>query len=160
MIIIEGLVVCLIILTGCVIGIANGPENLIFLYEKEVQERAVQNGTITKEKIRKNAKLFKAYGMGIAIAFTLIAVYGVNGARGFAEGFWQILVIWLVEGVFDRFFIDWYWVNHTKAWIIEGTEDLRPYIPRNAVVKKWLFTIVVSPLMAVILSGAMLLFAR
>lgn len=36
MIIIEGLVVCLIILTGCVIGIANGPENLIFLYEKEV----------------------------------------------------------------------------------------------------------------------------
>mgnify|MGYP004422360851 CR=1 FL=1 len=86
--------------------------------------------------------------------------YGVNGARGFAEGFWQILVIWLVEGVFDRFFIDWYWVNHTKAWIIEGTEDLRPYIPRKAVVKKWLFTIVVSPLMAVILSGAMLLFAR
>ena len=51
MIIIEGLVVCLIILTGCVIGIANGPENLIFLYEKEVQERAVQNGTITKEKM-------------------------------------------------------------------------------------------------------------
>ena len=116
------------------IGIANGPENLIFLYEKEVQERAVQNGTITKEKIRKNAKLFKVYGMGIAIAFTLIAVYGVNGARGFAEGFWQILVIWLVAGVFDRFFIDWYWVNHTKAWIIEGTEDLRPYIPRKAVV--------------------------
>lgn len=53
MIIIEGLVVCLIILTGCVIGIANGPENLIFLYEKEVQERAVQNGTITKEKSEK-----------------------------------------------------------------------------------------------------------
>lgn len=142
------------------IGIANGPENLIFLYEKEVQERAVQNGTITKEKIRKNAKLFKVYGMGIAIAFTLIAVYGVNGARGFAEGFWQILVIWLVAGVFDRFFIDWYWVNYTKAWIIEGTEDLRPYIPRKAVVKKWLFTIVVSPLMAVILSGVMLLFVR
>ena len=69
-------------------------------------------------------------------------------------------MIWLVAGVFDRFFIDWYWVNYTKAWIIEGTEDLRPYIPRKVVVKKWLFTIVVSPLMAVILSGVMLLFVR
>ena len=28
----------------------------------------------------------------------------------------------------DRLLIDEYWVGHTHAWIIPGTEDLRPYI--------------------------------
>lgn len=30
----------------------------------------------------------------------------------------------LIVGVFDRLYIDWYWVGRTKAWIIPGTEDL------------------------------------
>ena len=30
--------------------------------------------------------------------------------------------------VIDRFLVDDWWVGHTKAWIIPGTEDLRPYI--------------------------------
>ena len=32
----------------------------------------------------------------------------------------------MMEGLFDRLFIDWYWGGKTKAWIIEGTEDLIP----------------------------------
>ena len=54
--------------------------------------------------------------------------YDINGARGFWNGFWQMLVILMISGLFDRIFIDWWWVGHTKAWIIPGTEDLRPYI--------------------------------
>ena len=38
--------------------------------------------------------------------------------------------IYLILNIFDRLFIDWYWVGHTKAWKIEGTEDLKPYIPK------------------------------
>lgn len=31
--------------------------------------------------------------------------------------------------VYDKLFIDTYWVGHTKAWIIPGTEEFMPYIP-------------------------------
>ena len=42
MVIIEGLVVCFILLTACVVGIANSAVNLVFLYEKEVQDKLLK----------------------------------------------------------------------------------------------------------------------
>ena len=108
----------------------------------------------------KNAKIFEILGLGAAFGFTLLAVYGINGARGFWEGFWQITVIWFIEGIFDRIFIDWYWVNHTRAWVIPGTEDLLPYIDKKGFVKKWVLTIVGYPLIGAILSGIMMLFVK
>ena len=43
------------------------------------------------------------------------------------------------ELLFDRFLIDGYWVEHTNAWKIPGTEDLKPYITAKDKGKKWLF---------------------
>ncbi|MBQ2243918.1 MAG: hypothetical protein II318_06905 [Bacteroidales bacterium] len=85
-------------------------------------------------------------------------VYGVNGAEGFWEGFWQMSVILVASGLFDRFFIDWYWVGKTKAWIIPGTEDLRPYIPKNVIIRKWIATLVANPLIAAAVAGLVSLF--
>ena len=62
--------------------------------------------------------------------------------------------------MFDRFFIDWYWAGHTKAWTIPGTEDLKPYIPKKTLKVKWLFTIVGNPLIAAFPAGIMLLVFR
>lgn len=84
-------------------------------------------------------------------------VYGINGAEGFWNGFWQMTVILWIQGLFDRFFIDWYWVGRTKAWIIPGTEDLRPYIPKKVCIVKWLGTVLGSPLIAAALAGIMTL---
>lgn len=53
--------------------------------------------------------------MVVMIAFVLWAVYGINGARGFITPFLQIYALTMAEGLFDRFFIDAYWVGHTKA---------------------------------------------
>ena len=39
-------------------------------------------------------------------------------------------------GLFDRFFIDMYWVEHTKAWDIPKTEELKPYIPKKMKIVK------------------------
>ena len=160
MIIIEGIVVCFIVLLGCEIGIANGPQGMLFLYEKDVKERVYQIGLISEKEMIRNAKRFKFIGLGAIIVFLLVAVYGINGARGFWEGFWQMTAVLLVEGIFDRFFIDWYWVGHTKAWEIPGTEDLKPYIPKKAWVQKWLLTIVGFPILAAILSGIMMIFLK
>ena len=59
MVLLEGAVACFLLLITCVIGIANGPVNLVSLYEKEVQDRVVEKGLITREKIKRNANYFK-----------------------------------------------------------------------------------------------------
>lgn len=43
----------------------------------------------------------------------------------------------MIANLFDRFFIDEWWVGHTKAWLIPGTEDLRPYNPAKTKITKW-----------------------
>ena len=159
-ILIEGLVACLLLLITCVAGIANGPVNLVCLYEKEVQDRVVEKGLITREKINRNANYFRLFGILPFFIFVLVAVYGINGARGFTEGFWQICIILLIEGLFDRLFIDWYWVGKTKAWIIPGTEDLMPYIYGKTLIGKWLFTLIGYPLIAAFLSFIMSLILK
>ena len=105
----EGIVMCFVLLIVCVIGIANGPVGLVTFYEPEVQERVVELGLTTRKRIKRNAAMA---GIGLFVpAFALVPymVYGVNGARGFLEGFTQMLVISLIYGLFDRLFIDWWW---------------------------------------------------
>ena len=158
--VLECIVICFILFLPCVVVIANGIHNGAFLFEKDVQERVIQMGLITKEKIDRNRKLFKISTMVVMIAFVLWAVYGINGARGFIKPFLQIYALAMAEGLFDRFFIDAYWVGHTKAWTIPGTEDLKPYIPKKTLIIKWLIVIVGNPLIAAFLSGIMFLFVR
>lgn len=160
LVILESICECFILLISCVIGIKNGPVGLVCMYEKEVQDRVVEKGLITKEQIKKNADLFKIFGIIPCFAFLIFCVYAVNGARGFFEGFWQMSVILVIQGLFDRLFIDWYWVGKTKTWIIEGTEDLMPYIYGKTLATKWLCVIVGYPVLAAIISAVMMLFVR
>ena len=95
---------------------------------------------------------------GIVMCFILVmyCVVGIrNGVTDFTEGFIQMTMILVTMGIFDRFFIDWYWVGHTKAWLIPGTEDLKPYIPVKVLVRKWIGTLVVYPLIALIMAKIM-----
>ena len=57
--VLECIVVCFILFLPCVVVIANGTEQGTFLYEKDVQDRVVEMGLITKAQIDKNCKLFK-----------------------------------------------------------------------------------------------------
>ena len=57
-----------------------------------------------------------------------------------------------VCGLFDRLFIDWYWVGRTKTWIIPGTEDMMPYIYGKTLIGKWVSTIIGFPILAVIIA--------
>ena len=50
-----------------------------------------------------------------------------------------VQVILSVMNLIDRFLVDGYWVGHTNAWTIPGTEDLKPYITAKDKQKKWLF---------------------
>ena len=52
LILIESLAMCFILLLICVVGIANGPVGSVYFYEPEMQERVVELGLTTKEKIK------------------------------------------------------------------------------------------------------------
>lgn len=144
----EGVVMCFVLLIVCVVGIAqDGPVGLVTFYEQDVQDRVVQMGLTTKERIRRTTLIS---GAAILVPMLLLVpymAYGVNGAHGFWEGWRQMTTIGLISGLFDRIFIDWWWVGHTRAWIIPGTEDLQPYIAGRTLAGKWIGTVIGFPIM-------------
>ncbi len=155
LLLLECAVLCFILLLVCVVGIANGPVGLVFLYEKDVQNRVVELGLITREKIQKNAVIASFAMLLPMVLLVPVMVCSVNGATGFWDIFWQTAVLLWGMGLFDRLFIDWFWVGRTKAWLIPGTEDLMPYIPKKTLIAKWVSTIVGYPVIAAVLAGAL-----
>ncbi len=159
-IVIEGMLLGALLVLVCAIGIRNGAVNMVFLYHQDVQDRCVKNGLITQEKIKQNRTLFKSLGIPLYFIFVLVSTYAVNGARGFWPGFWQIFAILSIMNLIDRLFIDEYWVGHTKAWEILGTEDMKPYINTKDKIGKWLMGTVGFAILSAVLSGIMALILR
>ena len=156
-ILLEGVLMCFILLLVCAIGIANGPVGMVTLYEEDVQQRVVELGLTTKEKIKKATILSGIALFAPTLILVPLMVYGYNGASSFRDGFWQMTAIYLIMNLFDRIFIDWYWVGKTKAWFIPGTEDLMPYIPKKVLLRKWLGSLVGFPMIAAAIAGIMTL---
>ena len=156
----EGLGLGFLLYLICATGIRNGAVGMVHLYDSKVQERVVSLGLTTGEEIRKRSVRFKSLCIPGYLVYVLICVYLINGARGFFAGFWQSFVIFSIMNLIDRFLIDGYWVGHTDAWIIPGTEDLKPYIDRKDRIGKWLVGTVGFAALSAILSGVMALVLR
>jgi hypothetical protein len=134
------------------VGIANGPVGMVFFYEKEVQEKAIELGLTTRETIRKRKMITYIAILVPQLLLVPLTVYLVNGAPDFRTAAVQMTVIYLISGLFDRLFIDWYWVGKTKAWIIPGTEYMMPYIYGKTLIGKWVSTLIGFPLLAAIIA--------
>lgn len=156
--IIEGLILGALLFAVCAFGIRKGAVGMVFLYSDTVQERSISLELTTRERITRNKTIFKACCIPLYMAYVIVCAYAINGARGFWPGFWQMLVILSIMNLIDRFLVDGWWVGHTDAWIIPGTEDLRPYITAADKRKKWLFGTVGMAFISAILSGIMLIF--
>ena len=155
LVVFEGLILSFWLLLICVVGIANGPVGLVVFYEQDVKDRVVELGLTTAEKIKRTSLIS---GLALFIPeLTVIpaVVYFYNGVDGFWNGFLQLLGIYMIANLFDRLFIDEWWVGHTKAWIIPGTEELRPYIPAKTKIGKWVGSCIGYPILAAIMSGIM-----
>ena len=114
-VILEGIGLGILLILICAIGIRKGAVGMVHLYGPEVQDRCVKLGLTIHKKIKRNALIFKVVCVSGYIAYVLVCVYVVNGARGFFAGFWQLIVILSVMNLIDRFLIDGYWVGHTNA---------------------------------------------
>lgn len=154
-ILLEGILLCFFLWLICYLGTRGGAVGMVHLYGKDVQERAVELKLTTKEKIKKASIRFKTIGLLLYFGYIIIAVYFVNGARGFMQGFLQSLIIIMMMGVFDRVVVDFFWVGHTKHWIIPGTEDLQPYISVKEHLMKWAVTIIVYPAIVALIALVM-----
>ena len=158
--ILEGFGLGGLLVLVCAVGIRKGAAGMVHLYSSEVQDRCVKLGLTTHKKIKRNALIFKVVCVHGYIAYVLVCVYGINGAKGFVQGFWQLLVILSIMNLIDRFLIDGYWVGYTNAWGIPGTEDLKPYITAEEKRKKWLFGTVGMAVIAAVLAAIMTIFAH
>lgn len=153
LIVIEGIVVCFILLIVCVVGLKDGPEKFAVFYEEDVKERVVELGYTTEKELKKR---FVLSGIALFVPMLIIVpimVYYINAASGFWSAFWQMTAIFMIGNIFDRLFIDEYWVGHTKAWLIPGTEDLMPYIPVKVKIKKWVGNLIMFPFLSAIIAG-------
>ena len=156
----EGLGLGLLLYIICAVGIKNSAVGMVHLYDPKVQDRVIQLGMTTREAIRKRSSLFRGLCLPAYMAYVLVCVWAINGTRGFWPGFWQGFVILSIMNLIDRVLIDDYWVGHTKAWIIPGTEDLRPYITASDKKKKWIMGTVGMAMIAAVLSGIMCMIVR
>ena len=156
-IVIEGMLLGALLVLFCAVGIRRGAVNMVFLYHRDVQDRCVENGLITRDKIRRNKRFFKGLCIPVYFVFVLVSVYTVNGARGVWPGFRQMFAILSIVNLIDRLLIDEYWVGHTKAWEIPGTEDMKPYINGKDKIGKWLMGTVGFAILCAMLSGIMAL---
>ena len=151
----EGIGLGALLVLVCAVGIRHGAVGMLHLYHEDVQARCVEMGLTTREDIRRRSARFKRCCLPMYVVYVLVCVYAVNGARGFLPGFGQLFVILFIMNLIDRFLIDGWWVGHTAAWTIPGTEDLKPYITGSDKRKKWLFGTVGMLIIAVALSGIM-----
>ena len=160
LIIIEGIVVCFLLLLVCVVGLKNGPEKFAVFYEEDVKVRVVELGYTTEKELKKS---FTISGIALFVPMIIIVplmVYYINGVSDFRSAFWQMTAIFMIGNLFDRLFIDEFWVGHTKAWFIPGTEDLMPYIPVKVKIKKWVGNLIMFPLLSAIIAGIVTLFMK
>ena len=154
----EGLILSFWLLLICVVGIANdGPVGLVIFYEQEVQDRAVELGLTTKEKIKKTSVIsgLALYLPMVTVIPAIVCLYNV--ATGFFDYFIQLAIIYLIAGLFDHIFIDWWWVGKTRTWIIPGTEEFMPYIYGKTLVTKWVGTLIGFPVLAALIAGILTL---
>ena len=129
LVVLEGIIMCFVLLIICVVGIANGPEGMVFFYEKEVQDKAVELGLTTRETIKKRKGITFVALMAPQFFLVPLMVYFVNGTSDFKTAAIQMTVIYLISGLFDRLFIDWYWVGKNKG--MDHHSDLYQYVKGN-----------------------------
>lgn len=149
----EGLGLGLLLVVYCMIGIRRGAVGMVFLYHDDVQKRCIDLGLTTRETIQKRHSVFRTLGIVLYLLYLVVFVYNVEGARSFGECYLRMFIILTVMNLIDRFLIDEVWVGGTKAWIIPGTEDMRPYINSKDKVKKWISAILMTFVLPVIIAG-------
>ena len=102
-----------------------GPVGGAFYYEQDIQDRLVELGLITRERITRRRRVAVAAGVLGVLAVLFVCVCGINGARRYVDIAWQTYVLYALMETFDCVVVDTLWVALSGWWDITGTEGLR-----------------------------------
>lgn len=127
MILFQLILFCLLFIGMVKLGIRDGAINEIYFYPKPVQERAIAIGLTDWTTIRRKKRRFMIPFLLILLVALLLIIGLWNGVSDFKTAYWQALLFLEVMNWFDGIVIDRLWVEHSKIWIIPGTEDL-PFV--------------------------------
>lgn len=119
-------VVMIILFTIAVVAGSKNPVDTVYDMPEPIINRCLELGLIDESK-KADSPQTRRKKLGAAIIITLamaLALYFVNHASNFGQGFVISYLIWLIVDWYDCFVIDWIWVCHDKKMIIPGTEDL------------------------------------
>ena len=78
--VLEGFVLCFVLLLVCVVNIRNGAAGGVHYYEPPVRERVVRLGLLTKAEIARNRRLSALPLMSALVILAPLMAFGVNGA--------------------------------------------------------------------------------
>lgn len=140
-----------------------GPIGGIQFYPKQVQERVVELGLITKETIKKQAVVSMVLLFAIDLILPFIMIVCVNHADTYWDIVWQYYVLFMGQELYDWLVVDVWWVAISDWWIIPGTEDLNhlwhdPKIKFLGKIKLFFVAIVFAALVGGIYWGIIKLF--
>lgn len=91
----EGLGLGVLLILICAFGIRNGAVGMLRLYHKEVQDRCVELGLTTHEKIKRNSLMFKLCCLPMYIVYVLVCVREEYQGQGYMR---KVVDIAFAEG--------------------------------------------------------------
>ncbi len=134
-----------------------GTINAVFFYPKEYQQKAIERGLTTEERINKRRKIFHWTFIPIILIALIVIVGVINKADTFRSAYLQSLLFLEIMNIYDGIVIDKIWVGYSKLWRIDGMEDI-PYVQtwKQVLIKRSILAVIWIPLSAVTAGLALL----
>ena len=157
MIVLQLVIYCLIFTLMVRYAVRGGAVDGLYFYPKTVQERAIEIGLTTQEKIKKKRKIFMTE-FYIVMLVALVLIIGLwNHVTDFKTAYLQALLFLEVMNIYDGIVIDKIWVGYSKFWLLPGCEDI-PYVQTwMQVLKKRSFLALIWVAGAAIVAGIVVL---
>lgn len=123
--ILQLILYCLMFTLMVKIAVIGGAVNGLYFYSKEIQDRVIGNGLITREAMDRKRKRFMSafYVVMLLSLFLIIRVW--NHVTDFWTAYVQAVIFLEVMNWYDGIVIDKIWVGVSSFWIIPGIEDMQ-----------------------------------
>lgn len=157
MLLVQLVLYCLVFTLMVKISVIGGAVNGLYFYPKEVQDRIIENGLITRKDMNRKRKRFMVVFCAVMLLTLLLILVGWNHVTDFWTAYVQSVIFLEVMNWFDGVIIDKLWVGKSRFWKLPGIEDLQYVQTWSQVFKKRGFLTVVWLIGGFLIAGIVVL---
>jgi hypothetical protein len=117
-ILLQLVIYCLLYIGMVKVAARDSGRNCLYFYPKDYIEKAVELGVGDKEEILKKGKQFMILFSMVMFVALIMFISLWNCVTDFKMAFMQSCLFLVVMNWFDGIVIDWFWVGHSKIWVI------------------------------------------